>query len=384
MHLRQLKAIHTLDLSGTAITDVGLVHLRGLNCLRNLDLTSTAVTDSGVGNLKHRLSPAASVSGGTGKIQEAISDAFPPEQAAVLGKIYKVTIVEERPGNLVADVDLWYSTETDTELRHLLKRLAGVKQLRTLQLPTLSARLPSLECLEDLRQLRGLVFPATYEMDDTGLSHLARLTRLERLTVHGKRITDAGIEHLKPLKALRSLNLWGTSITGAGLRHLSGMHWLESLNLDGSGITDDGLAFLTGMSQLRSLCLAGTKVTDAGLLDLRHLASLRSLDLSRTAVSDAGVAHLKGLSQLRDLNLSGTGITPSGEKDLQRALPHVLIQHSWLWRDPRTVQSISREARQCVERKLPCNIMIDNGRGKAGHRCVFSRFGHNRRDDPSS
>jgi hypothetical protein len=42
-------------LSGTKVTDAGLVHLRVLTKLQNLNLSNTQVTDAGVAELKGAL-----------------------------------------------------------------------------------------------------------------------------------------------------------------------------------------------------------------------------------------------------------------------------------------------------------------------------------------
>jgi len=47
-----LSALTALDLSGTRITDAGLVHLKGLPRLSSLTLTATQVTDAGLEHLK--------------------------------------------------------------------------------------------------------------------------------------------------------------------------------------------------------------------------------------------------------------------------------------------------------------------------------------------
>lgn len=52
--LTNLKLMN-ISLSGTRVTDTGLVHLKGLECLEGLDLRGTSVTDAGVSELKKSL-----------------------------------------------------------------------------------------------------------------------------------------------------------------------------------------------------------------------------------------------------------------------------------------------------------------------------------------
>jgi hypothetical protein len=40
-----------LSLSGTQVTDAGLVHLKGMTGLRTLDLSDTQITDAGLAHL---------------------------------------------------------------------------------------------------------------------------------------------------------------------------------------------------------------------------------------------------------------------------------------------------------------------------------------------
>ena len=67
------------------------------------------------------------------------------------------------------------------------------------------------------------------------------------------------------------------------------------------------------------------RITDAGLVHLRAITSLSRLDLVGTHVTDAGIVRLKGLTKLKLLALSYTEVTDAGVKDLQRALPNLII-----------------------------------------------------------
>ncbi|MGO9465031.1 MAG: hypothetical protein ACLQVF_12870, partial [Isosphaeraceae bacterium] len=48
----QLGRLESLGLTGTAVTDAGLVYLKGLTSLRNLELGGTQITDAGLDHLK--------------------------------------------------------------------------------------------------------------------------------------------------------------------------------------------------------------------------------------------------------------------------------------------------------------------------------------------
>jgi len=48
VHLQGLTSLQSLDLSGTQVSDAGLVHLQGLISLQSLDLRNTKVSDTSV------------------------------------------------------------------------------------------------------------------------------------------------------------------------------------------------------------------------------------------------------------------------------------------------------------------------------------------------
>ena len=55
MQLKGLTNLQTLILSGSNITDAGLVHLKGMTELQWLSLRKTEITDAGVSGLKESL-----------------------------------------------------------------------------------------------------------------------------------------------------------------------------------------------------------------------------------------------------------------------------------------------------------------------------------------
>lgn len=53
VHLRRLRKLQRLNLSGTHVTDAGLRHLRGLHTITAVSLAGTHVTDRGLAELQH-------------------------------------------------------------------------------------------------------------------------------------------------------------------------------------------------------------------------------------------------------------------------------------------------------------------------------------------
>ena len=161
----------------------------------------------------------------------------------------------------------------------------------------------------------GLKFES---VTDAGLKELAGLKQLRTLNLWATKVTDAGLKGLAGLKQLQSLNLESTKVTGAGLKELAGLTQLQSLSLAGTQLTDAGLNELARLKQLQSLSLAGTQLTDAGLKELAGLKQLRTLSLWNTRVTDAGLKELAGLTQLQSLDLNFSKLTDAGLKAMGR------------------------------------------------------------------
>ena len=53
--LAKLSGLEVVDLSGTRITNAGLIQLEGLTKLKKLSLKGTTVTDEGIGQLRRKL-----------------------------------------------------------------------------------------------------------------------------------------------------------------------------------------------------------------------------------------------------------------------------------------------------------------------------------------
>jgi hypothetical protein len=67
---------------------------------------------------------------------------------------------------------------------------------------------------------------------------------------------------------------------------------LQVLSLDGANVTDADLARLVQLRELRSLNLARTSITDAAVPYLKELTGLRWVDLRGTKVTSAGANQL--------------------------------------------------------------------------------------------
>lgn len=131
--------------------------------------------------------------------------------------------------------------------------------------------------LAALRQLKQLSI-ATSRMSDASMRDVARMRTLERLTLRGAGITNAGLIGLADLPNLQSLTLYGdtmrpiagTQIDEGGLQHLEKLTRLEELWISNMQIHHSGLASLQRLSQLKVLHLHMCNPPFEGLAKLQQ------------------------------------------------------------------------------------------------------------------
>jgi hypothetical protein len=105
-----------------------------------------------------------------------------------------------------------------------------------------------------------------------------------------------------------SVNLDGCR-TGEVLPSVARLHRLESLSLFMTEFTDERMSQLAGLDRLRELNLNDTGLGDAGLRPLEGLPQLREIALPQF-VTDAGLIRLGGMSGLRKVEFAGTDRCP--------------------------------------------------------------------------
>jgi Leucine-rich repeat (LRR) protein len=238
-----LIGLKYLWLSGTNLTDEGLIYLKALGVLEQLYLMGTQVTNEGIIHLQNLNSLKVLFLGGT--------------------------------------------QITDAGLAHL----KNLTSLRTLSLEGTRVTDEGLAYLQDLRSLTWLSLAGT-QLTDAGLAFLQNITSLESLSLEGTQITDAGLIYLQNLKSLNALSLNGTGVTDVGLGNLQNLTSLKSLLLYATRITDGGLAHLHKLQSLVVLSLNNTRVTDAGLVHLKDLTSLQEVSFMGTQISREGMHRL--------------------------------------------------------------------------------------------
>lgn len=122
-----------------------------------------------------------------------------------------------------------------------------------------------LEQVSHLDHVTELNLGGSRQLTDAGLRPLAGMPQLRRLNLSGAQITDRGLEVLQHLRSLQRFQLtWQGTVTDAGVAHLSACEALEDVNLLGTPVGDGAIRALRGKNHLRSF-KTGRMVTDAGL-----------------------------------------------------------------------------------------------------------------------
>jgi hypothetical protein len=214
-HIRHVRALVGLDLSGTPVSDDDLPHLGRLATLEALALSRTRIVGEGLLSLQSLAS--------------------------------------------LAVLDLSSTQVTDRHVAHL-EKLTSLRWLGLWKTKVTGTCLASLKSLEQL-QVLGL---SGTDVGDSELWALAQLEALETLELASTRVGNAGLAALASLRRLQRISLQGTHITDAGLASLARIPSLRRIDLQNTMVTDRGIRHLEGLASLVDLALWGTNVTEAG------------------------------------------------------------------------------------------------------------------------
>lgn len=170
-------------------------------------------------------------------------------------------------------------------------------------------------------------------IDDSILTYLSSLPKLQSVLLNETAISDEGLVGISGLTAIRNLDMRGCGISNDALKHLTGLSTLVALRLSGKngattidddGLADiaklpklkvlaldflwvsgDGLSLLEPSEQLTELYLAKTLVDDDAMAIIKdRFPNLKKLRVAQTQISTAGLVHLTELANLEDLDLS--------------------------------------------------------------------------------
>jgi hypothetical protein len=191
-----------------------------------------------------------------------------------------------------------------------LPLLTSLSQLEAFTTNGLQFSDESVKEFAQFKKLRTLTFfhPGK-QFTGTGLSQLAEVPNLERLSVGGSfTFSDDGMAAVSKLKRLRDLRVWHAGNTNEGVRNLKDLLALESLTL-GQRLTQKG----------------GACPNDETIALLADLKSLKSLELQEARLSYDALVRLKKLPSLKRLTLNGIDIGDADFERLRNELPGVQV-----------------------------------------------------------
>lgn len=168
--------------------------------------------------------------------------------------------------------------------------------------------------LAKMSKLQGLSLSGC-SVEDRWLRHLAPLP-LQRIALSDCDITDDAMNYLVKMKDLKAVHLNGcTKITDRGVEIIT-KRPLTELFVAKSRITNESARFLSSCKTLRRLDVGQTSITSDVLAQLLSLKELVGLDLSDTLVRGKDLGAVKNADKLRALNLRRCGVNDDGLKTL--------------------------------------------------------------------
>jgi len=241
-HLKNLVRLRKLGLARIEWYDAeGIDQLAGLPQLTELDLSEDTIRAAGQKQLL-RL----------------------PHLEGLVAEPYSLDAAQFDLQNLhgLRELDMrgaWFSTlsfRPGRELPHL-------RRLRLTAETELDGNALGLGPLAQLPELRELELASPF-LRNAGILQQAGLGQVETLVLDAPKVTDDGVKFLNGWKNLEELTL-RCNLTDAGLTPIAQLTDLRKLTIAGTWITDAGLKKLVPLQNLRRLDITGTACTPAGV-----------------------------------------------------------------------------------------------------------------------
>lgn len=263
-HLEDLEKLETIDVL-FGVGDVGLAALAKLPSLKNIKIDGKSISEKGLALLTTMAS-----------LEELYIDNTDRMDAIIAG-------LPELPR--IKTLTLGTGLTDDG-----LLRLRGMPLLCDLTIGRASVTAQGLDALALLPSLKRLTIYQLNLASVDNWAVLGKLSSLEELSLKYVRspVTDACVTHLAGLQSLKELRLdaivtvrpgesaYRTDITDKGLSQIARLKKLETLSLSGAQITDEGLQQLAGLPSLTWLNVQCSPVTEEGLRRLqKKLPALR-------------------------------------------------------------------------------------------------------------
>lgn len=281
VHIAKMNELTSLSLYDAEITDKGIEHLQSLRNLRYLRLRATDVTDEALERLKKKLPTLSRVTNDKRAARIAIAPPQPREP-----------------------IRLIKSSATGKQSAHIRGKLTQEIVDTLIKTDKLSS-----------------VYLSRSDVDDAELALLAKVP-MERLYVSSDQITDQCIEPFESHDHLRFITIRAPRLGDAALNSLAKISKLEQLSLSNAQITDDGVRNMIHQfapkDQIQSLMFSNCNNLSANAFDgIGDLSSLTNLFVSDCdSVTGDVCRHVKPLRSLQHLSLSGSNITAENLKQL--------------------------------------------------------------------
>jgi hypothetical protein len=139
-----------------------------------------------------------------------------------------------------------------------------------------------------------------------------------QVTSNGAGISDAEMAAFAAFPDLQNITLWhnsGNGFTGTGLAGVAKLPKLERVTLAGGSFDDAGMAEAAKMPKLKELRAWHSKFTDAGVATFRNHPALESITIGpmwEKALTDKTLEALATCPKLKKLGISETWLTWEG------------------------------------------------------------------------
>ncbi|MDB5336926.1 MAG: hypothetical protein JWN70_2545, partial [Planctomycetaceae bacterium] len=312
--------LYSISLADTGISDVGLLRLKGLTALQELDLSGSAVTDLGLEII------------GTFKTLRKLN---------LLGThVTGAGLVHFVGSKKLVDLDLSRCPVTDSSL----DPVRGLVTLTALRLNSTAVTDVGLEALKPLVVLKELYLADT-RVTGSGLTNLKRMEQLTALDLSQTPINNKTMQAIGDLKKLRQLKLSWSTVSDIGVANLKDSYLLNDVGLRGTDVTDYNNEMFGKLRGIKILDLRETDVTPSGVEEIKKTlkatkidctsgdvnARVASLCLSlggQVLIADDSNGPAKAITDLKDLPASGFQVREIHLTDLP-------VSDGWLWMVPK-------------------------------------------------
>lgn len=154
---------------------------------------------------------------------------------------------------------------------------------------------------------------------------VSRSAPLSECRLVKSKVTLKSLQELQRHAGVRQLTFEECRIDDGALVALARLPRLESLSIYGEGLDDGNFHAIGQLVGLRKLTIHSADLNDERLAELSKLNALEALELCDTAITDASLPHLRSFTRLESLDLWGTQVSPQGIAELQKSLPNAEI-----------------------------------------------------------